>query len=191
MNLKLPLKQIATIQTGVFAKTVPAGSIVYLQAKHFDEHGTLNATLHPDLNPDPFIIKHLLQPSDILFAAKGTKNFAACYESKNLPAVASTSFFVIRMHPELDNKILPDFLVWYINHQRVQKFLKDRAIGTSIVSISKIVLEELEITIPNLTTQKAILKIEQLRSDEKKLKQQIESLREQQIQQQIINIINQ
>jgi restriction endonuclease S subunit len=62
--------------------------------------------------------------------------------------------------------------------------------GTSIASISKSVLEELEIFIPDLQTQRAILKITQLRNSEKYLKQQIETLREKQIQQQIINAIN-
>jgi len=61
--------------------------------------------------------------------------------------------------------------------------------GTSIVSISKSVLEELEIPILNLATQKAILKITQLRNSEQNLKKEIEILREKQIQQQIINAI--
>ena len=61
--------------------------------------------------------------------------------------------------------------------------------GTSIVSISKAVLEELEISIPDLQTQKAILIISHLRNLEKKLKQQIESLWEKQIQQQIFNTL--
>ena len=66
-----------------------------------------------------------------------------------------------------------------------EKFLKGKAIGTSIVSISKSVLEELEISIPDIQIQKAILKISQLHNTEKKLKQRIETLREKQIQQQI------
>jgi len=61
--------------------------------------------------------------------------------------------------------------------------------GTSIVSISKSVLEELEISIPDLQTQRAILKITQLRNSEQNLKKEIETLREKQIQQQIINAI--
>jgi hypothetical protein len=47
------------------------------------------------------------------------------------------------------------------------------------------VLENLEISVPDLQKQKAILKIAELRNTEKKLRQQIELLREKQIQQQI------
>lgn len=188
--MKTTISHIANIQTGIFAKTVSNGEIVYLQAKHFDGNGRLNSLLHPDLKEDNITEKHLLRHGDVLFAAKGTKNFAAWYESKNQPAVASTSFFVIRVQESFQNKILPEFLVWSINHPTSQKFLKGKAMGTSIVSISKSVLEELEISIPDLQTQRAILKITQLRNSEKNLKQQIETLREKQIQQQIINAIN-
>jgi restriction endonuclease S subunit len=194
--LKTTLKHIASIQTGIFAKPVSRGEIVYLQSKYFNENGQLHSVLYPDLKADSITEKHLLRQGDILFAAKGAKNFATCYESlhtgpagKNQPSVASTSFFVIRVQENFNHKVLPEFLVWLINHPVAQKFLKAKAIGTSIVSISKSVLEELEITIPDFQKQKTILKINQLYSKEKSLTQQIEALREKQIQQQIINSI--
>jgi restriction endonuclease S subunit len=194
--LNTTLSHIANIQTGIFARPVSKGEIAYLQAKHFNENGQLVSSLHPDLQAENISNKHILQQGDVLFAAKGTKNFAAWYESlpsgqagKNLPAVASTSFFVIRLKENFRDKILPEFLAWFINHPGSQKILKGKAMGTSIVSISKSVLEELEINIPDLQTQKTILKITHLRNSEKKLKQQIEILREKQIQQQIFNVI--
>ena len=188
--MRLKLSDISSIQTGLFAKPIAEGEIVYLQARHFDKNGQLISFLHPDLKAESISMKHLLQQGDVLFAAKGTRNFAACYENDNPPAVASTSFFVIRLSKNFQDKILPEFLVWLINHPNSQSFLKGKAIGTSIVSISKSVLEELEISIPNLKTQKTILKITHLRNKEKKLKQQIELLREKQIQQQIWQVIN-
>ena len=187
--MKKDLKHIATIQTGLFAKPIAKGDIVYLQSKHFDENGMLLSTLYPDLLHEGISDKHLLRNEDVLFAAKGTKNFAAWIESKNQPSVASTSFFVIRLQQDFSNKILPEFLVWIINHPTSQQFLKGKAIGSSIVSISKSVLEELEISIPNIETQKVILKITNLRNSEKNLKQKIDSLRDKQIQQQIFNTI--
>jgi restriction endonuclease S subunit len=187
--LKVALKHISNIQTGVYAKPTNDGEIVYLQAKHFDENGQLISFLHPDLLAESISDKHLLQQGDVLFAAKGTKNFAAWCESKNLPAVASTSFFVIRLKENTIYKVLPEYLAWYINQPVSQKILKGYAMGTSIVSISKAVLEELEISIPDMQSQKAILIISHLRNLEKILKLQIEALREKQIQQQIFNAI--
>ena len=76
-----------------------------------------------------------------------------------------------------------------MNHSVNQSYLKAQARGSSIVSISKRALEELEVSIPIIQKQNLILKISSLRSKEKDLMQQIEILREKQIQQQIINAI--
>jgi restriction endonuclease S subunit len=187
--LRVALKHLASIQTGVFAKPAKEGQIVYLQSKHFDENGILKSTLYPVLKEEDISEKHLLQNGDIIFAAKGTKNFAALYESKNLPAVASTSFFVIRLKGGFQDKVLPEYLTWYLNSASSQNYLKSQAVGSSIVSISKSVIDELELSIPDLVTQKAILKITHLRNAERKLQQKIELLREKQIQQQIIDAL--
>jgi restriction endonuclease S subunit len=184
--LKTKLKHIAGIQTGVFAKPTQEGEIVYLQAKHFDENGELAEILYPDLNADSKVHKHLLKKGDVLFAAKGTKNFAAWYQSDAIPAVASTSFFVIRLH---DRNILPGYLVWFLNHPSTQALLKGQARGTSIASISKAVLSELEIPVPTIQKQELILQVTKLRYREKDLKQQIENLREKEIQHLLISAI--
>ncbi len=184
--MKTLIKDITNIQTGLFAKPAGIGELVYLQSKHFDEYGQLHAVLHPDLVTDGISEKHLLKDGDVLFAAKGTKNFAAVFENHNEPSVASTSFFVIRTS---DNNVLPQYLAWFLNSHATQMLLKGQAIGTSIPSISKQVLENLEITVPEIEIQRAILQITKLRNKEKSLKQEIETLREKQIQQQIINAI--
>ena len=184
--MKKRLHHIATIQTGVFAQSSAEGSIVYLQAKHFNELGELTATLHADLLQNKSIQKHLLQKGDLLFAAKGTKNFAAIYDFSET-CVASTSFFVIRLQT---NDIIPEFLAWHLNQPNTQAALKAQAIGTAIVSISKAVLENIEIPIPNIYTQHKILKINQLRHHEKLLHQQIEQLKDKKINLLITNTLN-
>lgn len=184
--MKTLVKDITNIQTGLFAKPAGIGELVYLQSKHFDEFGQLYSVLHPDLPAEGISEKHLLKDGDVLFAAKGTKNFATVFENHNEPSVASTSFFVIR---PTDNKVLPQFLAWFLNNHTTQTLLKGQAIGTSIPSISKQVLENLEIPVPDIKTQRAIVEISKLRNKEKSLKHKIESLREKQIQQQIINAI--
>jgi hypothetical protein len=115
------LTNIATLQTGLFAKPLSMGEVVYLQSKHFDEQGNLSANLHPDLSIEDISAKHLLRAGDVLFAAKGTKNFAAVYEEHNLPAVASTSFFVIRL---LSSDVLPEYMAWFLNNPNTQASLK-------------------------------------------------------------------
>lgn len=180
--METTLGHIANIQTGVFAKPVAKGEIVYLQARHFDENGRLVGLLLPDLKADDISEKHILKPGDVLFAAKGNKNFAAVFEDQYPASVASTSFFVIRLQ---DDTVLSEYLVWHMNSPATQSFLKSTALGSSIASISKAVLEKLEICVPDLQTQKIILEINGLRSKEKQIRQKIESLQEIIIQQKI------
>lgn len=186
--MKTRIRDIATLQTGLFAKPVAEGEVVYLQSKHFDDQGNLLSSLHKDLLLEEISNKHLLQVGDVLFAAKGTKNFATVYEKHNPPAVASTSFFVIRI---FDKKILPHYLAWFLNNQSTQASLKSKAMGTSIPSISKMVLEDLEIPIPKIEQQEFVIAISTLRWQEKSIQYKLESLRDKKIQQQIIKTINQ
>jgi restriction endonuclease S subunit len=181
--MKTTLGHITTIQTGLFAKPVLLGEVIYLQAKHFDENGKLTSELHPDLVYENSIKKHLLVSGDILFAAKGSKNFATVFQSDYPASVASTSFFVIRIMQT--TIISADYLAWFLNQPNTQKFLKGNAIGTGIVSISKAVLNDLEILIPSIEKQKIILDITDLHHLEKNLRVKIETLKEKQIQHQI------
>jgi restriction endonuclease S subunit len=184
-NLKTNLKNIASILTGIYGKPENEGAIIYLQVKDFSENGELKQ-VHPQLNGN-IPNKHLLKAGDILFAAKGTKNFAACFYGLNYPAVASTSFFIIRLQ---NPKILPEYLVWYLNHPINIDRLKSSAIGTSIVSITKEVLGNIEISIPDMNVQRKVLMITALQQKEKSIKQQINLLNDKIIQYRILDAIN-
>ncbi|MBK7958055.1 MAG: restriction endonuclease subunit S [Bacteroidetes bacterium] len=162
------MKDITNIQTGHFAKPIGIGNVLYLQSKHFDEFGQLNSVLHPDLVADKISKRHLLKEGDVLFAAKGTKNFAAVFENHYEPAVGSTSFFVLR---PTEQSILSQYWAWQRNSNTTQTLLKGQAIGTSIPSISKQILENLEITVPSIEIQMRIQQITKLRNKEKRLKQ--------------------
>ena len=184
--MKIAIKHIANIQTGVFAKPVSKGEVAYLQPKYYNKGGVLITKLIPDLKDTAINTNHLLRKGDVIFSAKGLKNFAATIKEEMLPAAASTSFFVIRLN---DQNILPEFLTWFLNHPNTLRLLKAKARGTSIVSIAKSVLADLEIYVPDIEKQKLILKIHNLRNTEIELKQQIEALHENQIQQQIFNAL--
>jgi restriction endonuclease S subunit len=186
--LKILLKNIANIQTGLFDKPSEKGEVVYLQSRHFDDNGQLLNALHPDLMANSISEKHLLKPGDVLFAAKGTKIFASVYECHNEPAVASTSFFVIRL---TDSKVLPEYLAWFLNHPKIHSLLKNQATGTSMPSISKSVIQNLEISIPSIEVQQSILNLAALQKKEALLRNKITILREKLIIQQIMNKVNQ
>lgn len=181
------LKYIANIQTGIYAQAVSTGDVVYLQAKHFSDNGSLLNSLIPDLALNSQTEKHLLNEGDVVFAAKGSKNFAAKHESKNGLCVASSTFLVLRLKNEFRGRLLPDYLVWYMNHPKTQECLKAKARGSSIPSISKVDLMELEITLPSIEKQNAIVKIDNLQKAEQNIVKKIQLLKEQYIQHQLFS----
>lgn len=181
------LLDIATLRTGIFAKPSSEGELVYLQVKHFDESGNLQQKLFLDLPSKWIGEQHLLKPGDVLFAAKGVKNFAAVYEQRNEPAVASTSFLVLRLNT---TQVLPEYLAWFLNSDAILMQLKAQAIGTSIPSISKQVLEAMAVPIPELNIQNTVIQVSKLRKKEAALKESIEALREKQLQYIIHKAIN-
>lgn len=179
--MKTSLRQIAAIRTGIFAKPEPKGEVAYLQVRYFDKFGNLAAIPQPDLRADSQTQKHLLRDSAVLFAAKGWKNFATVYRG-NFPAVASTAFFILETN---DSSVLPEYLAWLLNQQSTQDFLKRHATGTAIVSISKSVLENLQVTIPSVEKQKQILEISRLSRKENEIRLKIAELRQLHTQQEI------
>lgn len=179
------LGQIAEIKTGIFAKPGPVGEAVYLISRHFDESGQIKDGVQANLIVDKSVGRHLLKPHDVLFAAKGPKNFAAVYNGE-FPAVASTTFFVIRLAvPE----VIPEYLVWQLNSPTTETFLKSQAIGSAMVSIPKSALWNLKIAVPAIEKQRRILEIARLSKAEYDLRLKIAERRMTQIQQQIINAI--
>lgn len=185
--MRAQISHIVNIQTGFFAKPEENGDVVYLQAKHFDENGNLQAELYRDIKSDKITSRHMLKVGDVLFAAKGTKNFAAVFEKHNLPAVASTSFFVLRI---AEPNVLPEYLAWFLNHPTTQVLLKNKARGTSIPSIRKTDLDEMEITIPSIEKQKLTVKLTMLANEEVAIRYQIANLKKKFIEQEIIKEIN-
>ena len=185
--MRVLLKDIAEIQTGVFAKPNVDGDVVCLQANDFDESGNHLGFWTPTISGDNLHSKHFLNQGDVLFAAKGNKNFAAV-RSNSLPlAVASTSFFVIRLR---STDILPEYLKWYLNNHDTLNKLKSEAKGTSIPSISKKSLEQIEIPSIPFDKQNLILKIDDLRVKQKSNLAQITILKDQLIQQQLLKAVN-
>src|SRR5689334_10634549 len=103
------LNDITTLYSGIYAKAQPLANTLYLQVSDFDQYGVLKKLTQPILNANTVRPNHLLQPNDILFAAKGANNFAAIYTNADKPAVASSSFIIIRIKAEFSNIVLPAF----------------------------------------------------------------------------------
>jgi restriction endonuclease S subunit len=172
--LEIELKELASIQTGIYAKPSISGEVIYLQSRHFNSERKFDRTVSPDLRLDNKIEKHLLKNGDIIVASKGFSNFAVVYNESIGPAVASSTFLVVKNIQT--NLILPEFLEWFLNLPQNCDYFQNNAKGTSLPSIGKTVLENLKILLPDLEKQKIILEIGRLRSQADAIKTKIQKL---------------
>lgn len=95
-----------------------------------------------------------LNPGDVIFSTRGARTYAVALDSAPFPAVCSPHFFVLRLRvPDIE----PRFLAWQINQTAAQEYLKREATGSHILNIRREVIERLEVVIPSLARQAAIV----------------------------------
>jgi restriction endonuclease S subunit len=183
----LPLNTLVNFHSGIFAVKEPLANTLHLQVSDFTSNGTFKKLAIPVLHLDSKFEKHLLKDGDVLFAAKGTNNFSVVYSSSYGPAIASSSFIVIRIKSNLSSKVTPQFIAWSLTTPLIQEKLKRHAVGTSIPSISSQQLYDLQITVPTMEKQKLIINIHELHLREKELLQQLAELKTSFIQKLLLN----
>ncbi len=162
----IKLKDIANIRTGVHLKQSPRPNSIYHQVSDYDYYGTLLHALSPLVEVSGNS-KHKLIDNDILFAAKGTKNFAVIYKDNAVQSYASPSFIIIQLKE--CSTILSEYITWYLNLPSSIFKLQRSAKGSSILSITKETIENFEITLPSPEKQRVILELSKLQKREQYL----------------------
>lgn len=173
MNNKL--ENILKIKSGVFAKSDANPDLYYIQSTDFNKQREWVENLNFVLTKSAKFNNHILNKGDILFAAKGRDFFAVVYDGKFEPAVASSTFLVLQVQ---NDNVIPEYVAWFINHPKTQKILWGFAKGSGIPSISKTILDQIEIPIPELSKQNSILDFFKLQKAEKQLQKQINKLKQ-------------
>src|SRR5690554_588465 len=123
--MKIALTDLCEINTGVYEKPTVGGTVYYIQSRDFNSYLEFNGGMVPELQENPKFIKHYLQQGDILLAAKGGNYFAVVYNKEVFPAVASSTFIILRKINLL--KILPGFLAWFLNHPKTQLYFSSHS----------------------------------------------------------------
>ena len=78
------------------------------------------------------------------------------------PGKAVVAAPLLRIRLTRPETVLPEYLNWYISQRDAQIYLTSRAKGTVQRMISKQAIEDLEVPIPNLEQQKAIVEMASL-----------------------------
>jgi len=186
--MKKKVCDITLIQTGIYAKPDPVGEVLYLMGRHFNSDKQIDPAIQPELQLNDKTKKHLLQTGDILVASKGHDLFSVVFHPLKYPAVASSMFIILKLHDP--HTILPEYLAWHLNHPKTQKILSRSSKGTSLRSITKDIIGNLEVPIPPVRKQKALLNAMSLFTREAQLMSKIENLKNSIIQHQLLSVIS-
>jgi restriction endonuclease S subunit len=167
--MKVKLKEISEAKLGYpFRERIvhnDAGKYAVVQMKDMGENCQINTAKLYRVDIEKISPAHSLQKGDVLFQNRGWRNCAAVVPELISGAVASSHLIVLRTK----NNVLPEYLAWYLNDVRAQGTIKNLARGATIPVISKELLGELEIEVPELSVQQKIVELEQLRHKENSL----------------------
>lgn len=168
------ISQVADLRLGYHfrgkIKEAADGGAKVLQVRNVDDaSGVLPEPLTHAAIPNAE--KHAVEVGEVVFLARGRNRFAFVFDVADpLPIVPASYFVVLTPNPRVVDS---GYLAWAINQPVFQSKVESRSTGTSIPQISKTDLQELEIHVPTLETQKRIAAVAALMKQEQTLTRQI------------------
>ena len=168
----MKLSNLAMVKSGYHSRgrvePREEGSHFLLQARDVDsEKLTYETDTLIRFNPDLSRTDGTLKKSDILFMARGSRNYSVLLGEMPDLTLAAACFFIVRVS---DEKLLPAYLCWYLNQPPVEHYLvRHSGRGVHMPVVRRSVLERIDIPLPNLEIQRKIVELEALRKEEEEL----------------------
>ena len=165
------MKKIASVQMGYSFRArlevVKSGNLEVIQMKDLCDDHTVDCNDLVAIDLEGVKEHHLVRKGDLVLRSRGLVTTSAIVLEELQNAVVAAPLLRIRV--ENPDKVLPEYLNWYINQREAQQFLDSRAIGTAQKMIGKEALEDLEVFVPSLVRQKNIVELASLSAREQRL----------------------
>lgn len=180
---KCALSELAAISAGHPVRgsvdDLPEGDVVMLQMRDVDMEAGIQWGTAARIQPPGKRGPDYLSDGDVIFTARGARNLALPITDPPGPAICAPNFFVIRVRKP--SVCLPKYLAWFMNQSPVQSYLQREATGSSIMNIRREVVERIEIPVPSLSWQSAIIKLHDDSRREKEILRNLIENRNQQL----------
>ncbi|CAB1060518.1 hypothetical protein D1BOALGB6SA_5284 [Olavius sp. associated proteobacterium Delta 1] len=168
----MKLKKIAKIRSGYINRgkieARDTGSCLLMQAKDVNaDQLSYRTDALVRFSPRQSGKDWFLEPGDILFMARGARNYSLLIDKVPDSVLAAACFFIIRVS---NSDALPEYLWWYLNQSPVEEYLKrfsGRAVHMPVVR--RAVLESIDISLPPIKVQKQVAEITTLMMKEQDL----------------------
>ena len=177
--MKKKIKDISDIQIGYqFRGKIeadPKGTHKVIQIRDFDELQNLRVTDLCKVTLKYDAERYLVDKGNILFLARGHRNYAISIKDSLENTIAASYFFILRLK---NDTVLPEYLAWLIKQSPAQAYLHNIARrGTHMPMVPKSAFEDMPIDIPDLKTQKTIIELDGLLEKERSLSHQLQEKR--------------
>jgi restriction endonuclease S subunit len=146
------------------------GSVSVVQMKNVDDLHQLDRSSLIKTELQGRKSPNWLQQSDILFIARGNRNYAIYLDKITEQAVCSPHFFQLQVTEK--QTIHPAFLAWQINQPFIQRYLTRSTEGGVIGNIRRSVLEEIPVVVPPISQQLSIVALDNANRHQQALFQQ-------------------
>jgi len=164
----MKLNDIADIKTGITFRNRLLdnldGEIEVIQMRDINADLSISNRL-VRISNEQIKAKHFLQPGQLILLAKGKYTKACMIVQSEKKRVISSAFFSIRIKPT--QKVLPEYLQWFLNLPQSEAYFRSNASGTSMFSLPMSVLKNLDVAVPPIEIQERIVHLVQDREQEK------------------------
>lgn len=168
----MKLSKIAMVQSGYHSRgrVEPRNGTSHflMQARDVDG-GNLTYQTDTLIRFDPDLSRRdmILRKNDILFMARGTRNYSVLLREIPDSTLAAACFFIVRVSIQ---EVLAGYLCWYLNQSPVDSYLRRYSgRGVHMPVVKRSVLENIDIPIPPPETQQKIVELDGLRQEEQGL----------------------
>lgn len=176
----MKIGKLAAVQMGYsFRSRLEAsenGEVAIIQMKDLRDDNTVSCDGLVKIDLDGVKEHHLVRKGDLIFRSRGQLTTAAILLGD--PGKAVVAAPLLRIRVSKTDKVLPEYLSWYISQRDAQIFLTSRADGSSQKMISKQAMEELDVLLPGLEQQKNIVELAWLAAREQRLSHRLADQRE-------------
>ncbi len=162
-----------------------SGTVAVIQMKDLSDKNCVDCSALTCINMDNPKEHHLVKPGDLIFRSRGLASTTAILLDDPGIAVVAAPLLRIRVS---DHGILTEYLNWFISQAPAQAYLRSHAKGTAQKMISKETLDGLEVDVPSLERQKAIVALASLGENEQHIMKKLAERRHQFISTQLIRL---
>lgn len=180
----MKLHDIAEIKTGITFRNRLLdnldGEVEVIQMRDVNSDLSISDRL-VRISSEQIKTKHFLQTGQLILLAKGKYTKACMVSTSEKKRVISSAFFSIRVKPT--QKVLPEYLQWFLNLPQSESYFRSNASGTSMFSLPMSVLKNIDVAVPPIEVQEKIVHLVTDREKEKNTLQTLEEKKDAYLQQ--------